>query len=540
VSVLPKLQEIVSALKAGDSDQALDLAHAAVRAGLEHPFLFRLTGFALERQGAWEEAAVFLRRALAASPGDPDLLTVIGGCQARLGRPVEAMGAYRQAIASDPGAVEAHHGLAECLAVVGAAEESRAAYERVLALKPDHLEARAALALLTARLGESAVARRHAEAALMLDPAHAVAGTALACAAVAERSFAEAEARLQGLAARSDLGDTVRGAALSLLGDALDGQDRPEEALEAYDAAARAMARAYGPRYADAAEVFAERMKLLPDWLAATEASSWAEAPAAASDPAGPRVHVFLVGFPRSGTTLLEQVLAAHPQVLSLEEQPTLAEAETAFLSSAEGVRTLAGLDGATAAHHRARYWRRVRALGVEPAGKVFIDKLPLNAVNLPLVAKLFPEARVLLALRDPRDVVLSCFRRAFSLNAATYGMLTLEGAAGLYDSVMAVVEASRARLPLRLREIRHEALVEDFETEARALCAFLDLPWDEDLHAFAEKARGRTITTPSAAQVRRGLYRTGLEQWRRYAGALAGVRDRLDPWVETWGYPKD
>ena len=92
----------------------------------------------------------------------------------------------------------------------------------------------------------------------------------------------------------------------------------------------------------------------------------------------------------------------------------------------------------------RDAYWSRVRAFGVEPRGKVFIDKMPLASVQLPVVAKLFPSARILFALRDPRDVVLSCFRRRFGMNPAMYQLLTLEGAAAFYDAVMRLSELGR------------------------------------------------------------------------------------------------
>src|SRR5690349_17488151 len=127
---------------------------------------------------------------------------------------------------------------------------------------------------------------------------------------------------------------------------------------------------------------------------------------------------------------------------------------------------------------------------------------MPLSSGLLPVVAKLFPDARVLFARRDPRDVVLSCFRRRFGMNASMYELPTLEGAASYYDAVMRLSEVYRGILPLPQHLVRYESLVEDFEGTARAACAFLGLEWSKEMLDFAAKARSRGISTPSAAQV--------------------------------------
>ena len=162
---------------------------------------------------------------------------------------------------------------------------------------------------------------------------------------------------------------------------------------------------------------------------------------------------------------------------------------------------------------------------------------MPLASVALPLIAKLFPNARVLFARRDPRDVVLSCFRRRFGMNASMYQLLTLDGAAAYYDAVIRLAEICREVLPLPQHLVRYESLVDDFEGTARAACDFVGIDWNEGLRDFASKARTRGISTPSAAQVARGLNRDGQGVWRRYAEQMAPVMPILDPWVRRFGY---
>ncbi len=248
---------------------------------------------------------------------------------------------------------------------------------------------------------------------------------------------------------------------------------------------------------------------------------------------------MFLVGFPRSGTTLLEQVLAAHPAVEAMEEHPCLADSATAFFGSDAALDRLAALTGDELAPWREAYWRRVAEAGAAPSKAVFIDKMPLNLVFLPLIAKLFPSAKILLALRDPRDVVLSCLRRRFAMNAGMYEFTTLQSTAAYYEAVMTLAQVYRQTLALDICETRHEDLVGDFDTEARRLCDFLGIEFRGEMRGFAGRARAQNIDTPSSAQVARGLSTAGLAQWRRYREQLSPILPVLAPFVARFGYPE-
>jgi hypothetical protein len=122
-------------------------------------------------------------------------------------------------------------------------------------------------------------------------------------------------------------------------------------------------------------------------------------------------------------------------------------------------------------------------------------------------------------------------------MNPAMYQLLTLEGAAAYYDAVMRLSELYRELLPLPQHLVRYESLVEDFEGTARAACDFIGLEWDEAMREFAAKARSRGISTPSAAQVARGLNREGQGVWHRYRQHMAPVLPILEPWVRRFGY---
>jgi hypothetical protein len=184
----------------------------------------------------------------------------------------------------------------------------------------------------------------------------------------------------------------------------------------------------------------------------------------------------------------------------------------------------------------RAAYWAKVAEAGLEVPGKTFVDMDPLKATRLPIIARLFPEARILIMRRDPRDVVWSCFRTNFALTNAAFDFTTLEGVARHYDAMMRVIELSRERLDLAFHEVRYETLVGDFDATTQALCDFAGLAWGESMRRFDRTARKRGVATASAGQVRKGLY-DGRRQWEPYAQWLAPIMPILRPWIERFGY---
>jgi len=247
------------------------------------------------------------------------------------------------------------------------------------------------------------------------------------------------------------------------------------------------------------------------------------------------RAHVFLLGYPRSGTTLIENILASADEVAAIEERPTLQGADAAFMG-AGGMARLASLDAMGAATVRAAYWAKVADCGVVAAGHTVVDMDPLHSLRLPIIARLFANARVVLVRRDPRDVVWSCFRTGFATNAATYEFTSLERAARHYDATMQLIEQCLGSLPLTPHIVRYEDLVAAFDSTTQGLCAFTGIAWSPALRDFATTAARRGVGTASITQVRRGLY-SGVGQWRPYARHFGNAMLQLAPWVERFGY---
>jgi Sulfotransferase family len=415
-------------------------------------------------------------------------------------------------------------------------EEAKALYCRALAHEPERYDAAFSLALLAVEAGDWDEAGRWAGPLQARHPDAPGLAWLGARVALGRGDAAAAQGQLAVLSRDPRLGPGQRADALLMLAEALDALARPSEAFEAAVVGKAIQRRLFAER-ATAREGAVARFERIAAWFRSADPAPWRSAAAAPPSPGQPATHAFLVGFPRSGTTLLEQALAGHSRVAALEEAPTLAAAHAEFMSSPEGLARLARLSPEEAEPWRARYWAEVAARGVDVEGRLFLDKAPAGTVDLPLVAKLFPHARILFAVRDPRDVTLSCLRNNFQLNAMTYAFTDLSGAAACYAACMSLAEIYRALLPLAWLDVRHETLIGDFEPGLAAICDFLGLGLEPAMLDVAGTSRGRSVRTPSAVQVRAGLNLTGVGRWRAYGRELAPVLPVLAPWVSRFGY---
>ncbi|HEX5422710.1 MAG TPA: sulfotransferase, partial [Candidatus Acidoferrales bacterium] len=405
-------------------------------------------------------------------------------------------------------------------------------FETAAGLAPQFIEPIVHLANLAARQSDWDGAETLSNRALSIDPKNYAARACLVNIEIARSHFQRAEGLLRPLLAAKAPTPYDAAFVRGLLGDLRHAQQLYSQAFAAYASCNREQVELYRDRF-DLPGVSASNYC---KWLG----SHFSRVTVTVERNDADKVisHVFLVGFPRSGTTLLENVLAANPIVEALEERDTLGDLTRRYLTDADGLARFHALTGAELEAARAAYWKRVQEYTDHLDGKCLLDKYPLNSMKLPLIAKLFPSAKILFAARDPRDVVLSCFRRMFNMNTSMFELLDLERAAHFYDAVMGLSMIYRKNLSLAWRDVRHETLVEDFERETRDICQFIGIPWDTGMLEFAERAKNRTIRTPSSTQVVRGLNSDSLGQWRNYNKQLDCVLPILEPWVKHWNYP--
>jgi tetratricopeptide (TPR) repeat protein len=533
----PLLREVQSAVQAQQLARAIELASSGLDAGLLHPLLLHLRAHRLSDEGRYDAALQDLEQARVLAPEDPRIANGMGECLVKAERFAEAVSAFDQALAIWPEFPLAHQNRGFALETLGEHKLAEESYRRAASLDPGFADPLARLAGLAAGRGDWRLARTFATRALTIDPANAVAHYAAAKADLAEGATKTAERRLRAVADDPAKDPLERASATKQLGDALDAQGRIEDAFTAYRSANDQFRRFFEPRMA------AKGLEGTPALIGRVTAYVEAlPAAAARSSDISPTLGnaaglVFLAGFPRSGTTLLGQILAAHPGVVTLEERFPIVNADRDFLRATAGLERLSQASETELQPYRDSYWKYVQGFGVHVRGKVIVDKLPMHTFRLPLIAKLFPEAKILFAIRDPRDVVLSAFRRSFVIHAFTFELLDLESAARLYDSMMRLRELCRAKLPLAWLDMRNEDVISDFETHVQQICHFFGLRWSASLKEFATRALTQNIATPSSVQVRSGLSAGGVGQWRRYREQLAPILPILEPWVEKFGY---
>lgn len=249
-----------------------------------------------------------------------------------------------------------------------------------------------------------------------------------------------------------------------------------------------------------------------------------------------------LCGHPRSGTTLLEQVLDAHPDMISSEETLIFQNEafSTVFKSAAQDqmLETFSSASTEVIQKSRVNYFRFTeRFLGQPLAGRMLIDKNPSLTPLIPAITRIFPETRFLIALRDPRDVVLSCFMQHLPINPISSTYLTLADTVNEYASVMGFWLAIREKMAAPWLEVRYEDMVADLDAVARRTLKFLDMPWDERVLAFNQHAKGKIVRSPTYADVGKPIYKTSQGRWRNYQKYLEPHLAQLEPFAKAFGY---
>ena len=533
------VESVVAALEKSDQPLAVRLARGALDDGLAHPLFLNLRAFWHEGSGRAHEALADLEHAHRLAPEDVPVLNALGLALARLQRHVDATKAFETATALQPDFVPAHFNHGWACEMWGELDRAQRSYEKAVALNgsaPGAAEPLARLAVLAGRRGDWDETRSLAARTLELSPAHPIAHLMRTRADIQDGKFEAADQSLRQILAWPKLSTHDRYEAMGALGDLRHRQERYADAFAAYQTGNAEYGRTVASRYQGSASALDAVRWMHRYYENIPPADALPHRSASASGEAS--CHVFLVGFIRSGTTLLEQVLASHPDVTTMEEKEALEDSGMKFLGDARGLDLLRGLSDRERDTYLQAYWRRVRELGFEPGGKIFVDKQPFNTVKLPLIAELFPQAKIIFAIRDPRDVLLSCMRRRFSVTALTYELLEQDSAARFYAAYMTLAERLMQVLPLAFHCIRHEDLVDDFEGEVGKVCDFLGIAWTDAMRDFAERRKVRAISSPSAAQIAKGLNREGIGQWRKYREQMAPILPVLQPWVDRFGYP--
>ena len=249
---------------------------------------------------------------------------------------------------------------------------------------------------------------------------------------------------------------------------------------------------------------------------------------------------IFIIGFPRSGTTLLDTILSSHPSIEVIEEKSMVPQLIGSLNElTKNNFNNLKNINADQIQKLRNNYFKNLYShIKNKDNSKLYIDKLPLNIIYVGEILRIFPEAKFIISLRHPCDCVLSCFMQTFEINNAMANFINLEDSAKLYDYVMRLWTRYISIFHINYHEIKYENLVQNLETTVRPLLKFLELPWNDNVLEFSKTAKKKQqIKTPSYDQVIRPLYSEAIGRWKMYEKQISITFPILESWIKKFNY---
>jgi tetratricopeptide (TPR) repeat protein len=497
-----------------------------------------------EAQAAWarkefQKAIEILESANRLAPANPGILIELGRTNGFRYNYETAEKYFEKTLAFAPRKTEMLTAIAEHCQFFRKPELAERYFRRAVEQPDATPSACVKLAELYERLRRLPEAAQLVERALKLEPG---CPAALLVRARLERLAGHLETAEQGLRVllAKPIADTkIHAQAWYELATILDRQEKFDDAMTAF-LQAKALLRPQADPLLALLQTYFASLKEMEAGLSAGLLRRWVE-PGAELPPA--RRLALLCGHARSGTTLLEQVLDSHPDIVSAEEtyvflDDALAPLEPRLTPDANWLPALAAATVPALQSSRAAYFRFMELSNGSPtAGRLLVDKNPMLTRHVPAFLRLLPETKFLIALRDPRDVVLSCFMQAHPLNPATASFLDLGGTANFYANTMGFWQTLAPLMPVPCHEVRYEDMVADLESVARKSLAFLGVPWDDRVLAFHEHARKKRVISPTYADVTQPIYKRAQGRWRHYQKYLEPHLEKLEPLVKAFGY---
>jgi tetratricopeptide (TPR) repeat protein len=528
-----KLQQAFQFYQQGKRQQAEQTGRNVLAHYPRHPDALHLMGLLEKDRGSLEQACQLFQRGLKSAPGHVHLLNSIGLVESQLGEFSKAEAHFRKAMKIDPGYIHARHHLANLFDSQRKYSKAKHLYHQVLKQQPKFVEALANLSSILEKEHQLVEARSFANRALEINPDHFVARITLANIAARDKSFDAVIELLLPLVQSQQLSPVNYAVACGKCAYAYEQRGDYKTAFSFYQNSNQVLQQAYQPQFQNLESLYApSSIKCIDNAIPNFDFSY---------QTGEIRSPVFMIGFPRSGTTLLDQILSSHSHITVLEEKENLLDAYTRFPATREGLSELENASDAELKKLRQMYWNNIdREINTNKSTPIIVDKLPLNAIALLHIIKLFPGAKIIIALRDPRDSVFSCYQQRFGMNQAMFQFLNLNTAVTYYDQVMNVIAKIRDVNVLPMHFVRYEEVVGNLTDEVKELISFLDLEWEDALLDYQTTARSRSISTPSASQVIQPLYTSSIGKWKHYREWIGTSFEPLDKWVEEWGYQKE
>lgn len=524
-------------VRTGEQEEAERCFHRVVELDPDHVPAMVALARAAHRDGDLERERELLKRALEIDPDDVEAYVTLGRMNFSTYHYEHARGAFERAmeIAPEDAMVRAAYG--RILFDIGETDEGIDHLERSVAINPRYSTGWVGLVHgyeFLNRIDEAQHALEKAEATGHADLTLPVARAKLR---YREKRYQETADELSRILTDVPLPEDLERNYRFELAKHLDKLGDAAAAFRELEVA-NAMVAAAAPEglrvednmfYRHAADMAAA---LTPEWV-----GGWSEL-SPVEDEEGWPTPVFLCGFPRSGTTLLDQILDAHPGITVVDERPTLQKISDGLERMGPHPDQIGDLTDEQAAELRAAYYDEMRKFAEPGRTPVIVDKMPLATASIPKLVRVLPGVRFILAIRHPADACLSCFMQEFALNRSMANFVAMPSTVATYRAVMDIWIRSRELLDLDFVRVRYEDLIQDLEGAARPVIEFLGLEWDDAIldHTRHARERGR-INTPSYRQVSQPIYKDARYRWERYREQLAEHLPALAPYATYFDY---
>ena len=489
-------------------------------------------GNTLKELGRFDEAETCYKQAITLKPDYTKAYNNLGITLLESDRFDESEVIYREAITLKPDFAEAHSNLGNTLRELGRFDEAETCYKQAITLKPDYADAYLNLCELlekTNKLDEALLIIKNAKIKVVEKKADFLFYEALIL--FREKDYEIAEELIKKIN-KDKLSEEKKSSFMKLKADWHHYNRDYSAAYEEFKSMNEHVKNSQEYKKQQSQNYFNHQKETLfqikqlqqqnlyksvikPKWIQPT----------------------FLIGFPRSGTTLLDTILRTHSDIDVAEELPMLKKMNES-LGYVSTISMLEAIDNKAAEIASSFYLEELEKYIEVGKKKVVIDKLPLNILQLPLINQIFPNAKFIMALRHPLDCVLSCWMQNFKLNPAMANMVDLERIVDFYCTTMEIFKLSQERYSLDIHRIHYEKLVLDFEGNVSSLLTFLNLKWEKELIDYQKTALARDrIYTPSYSQVVKPMYNTASFRWKYYEEYLEPYKSQLAPWIEEYGY---
>ena len=508
---------------------------------------FLLAGIVDMQLQDWQSAEQNLNKAIRKLPGNVDALMALANTLQHMGRSEQALPLYEKAADLDPQNIQAMHNIGVCLEDMGRAFDALQQYDKTLTFDPSFelsLRARPPLLGRLRRFEEardlyhSLISQYPGDHSLRLDFAELLEQSNLVdqCAEVIPNATEDMDsislARICALRAQLLIRQGEFSDALSLVkagrqktgqeylqfieGKLLDRLGDFSGAIRSFEKANAAVAKQKRFSRISSVQVF--------DYVNDKISRGIQTYPSQSN--ANDRNPVFLVGLPRSGTTLLNRMLNAHPQIQVLEEVEALRLSETELNNGSSPKQAVE------------KYWDVVAQHIELNENSIVVDKSPYHPMALDVLGQLFPQSKVVFTLRHPYDSALSCFMQDFNPGPVNAQFLKLKTSAALCANFLRLMQMYERENSERVLRVHYEVLVQNFKSEVQTILEFIGLPWNEEILDYAKIAeRSGPIMTASYSQVTKKLYHSAIDRWKNYAPWLEDVSAELRPMLDDFGY---